>query len=333
MHDIKLGATLSTVLLGACLLTFAGQQTQSPPRTPPPEPPPGAGNGPHPGPAVKTPGNAGGVNAPDANAPKETGDALSATEQEAMRQFLAIGAAPDPEAVKRGQGTFVSNCGFCHGSNASGGATGPDLVRSVLVLHDAGTGKEITPVVHNGRPSKGMPAFPNLTEAQIKDIAAFLQSRHQAAANRMSYKILNIVTGDPKQGEQYFTAHCANCHSGTGDLAHVATKYQPVALQGRFLYPKTSRGFGAATAPDPREQKMVSVKLSSGETFSGALDEIDDFSVSLTDSNGQHHSWIFDDEKGLDVKVTDPLKAHADLLRQYTDADMHNILAYLETFK
>jgi mono/diheme cytochrome c family protein len=121
--------------------------------------------------------------------------------QEEMRKFLAIGAAPDPEAVKRGQTLFVSTCGFCHGTNANGGETGPDLVRSVLVLHDQGTGKEIGPVIHNGRPGKGMPSFSNLSDAQIKDIAAFLLSRSQAAANRGGYQIQNIVTGDAKQGE------------------------------------------------------------------------------------------------------------------------------------
>lgn len=260
--------------------------------------------------------------------------ATSAAQQERMAQFLAIGAPPDPAAVARGHSTFVANCGFCHGSNANGGATGPDLVRSVLVLHDAGSGKEIGPVVHNGRADKGMPAFPNLSDAQIKDIAAFLKSRHQAASNRMAYQILNIVTGDPKQGEAYFQAHCTTCHSATGDLAHVAAKYQPVALQGRFLYPKTAGGFGGSgPAPDPREQKTVTVRLRSGASYSGKLDAMDDFSVALTDSHGEHHSWVFDDEKGLDVHIDDPLKAHAELLRQYTDADMHNILAYLETLK
>jgi cytochrome c oxidase cbb3-type subunit 3 len=31
--------------------------------------------------------------------------------------------------------------------------------------------------------------------------------------------------------------------------------------------------------------------------------------------------------------VTDPLKAHAELLEKYTDADLHNIFTYLETLK
>jgi hypothetical protein len=200
-------------------------------------------------------------------------------------------------------------------------------------LHDEGTGKEIGPVIRNGRPAKGMPSF-NLAEAQIKDIAAFLLSRSQAAANRASYEILNIVTGDPKAGEVYFNAHCAACHSPSGDLAHIATKFDAVALQSRFLYPMTPSGPAASDAPiNPREQKTATVKLASGQTYSGTVDRIDDFSVSLTDSSGEHHSWLFDAEPGIQVEIHDPLKTHAELLRQYSNADMHNILAYLETLK
>ena len=76
-----------------------------------------------------------------------------------IRTAMGIGAPPNPEAAARGQKTFVATCGFCHGTNATGGAQGPNLVRSTMVLHDQGTGKEIAPVIHNGRPDKGMPAF------------------------------------------------------------------------------------------------------------------------------------------------------------------------------
>jgi small nuclear ribonucleoprotein (snRNP)-like protein len=145
---------------------------------------------------------------------------------------------------------------------------------------------------------------------------------------------MNIVTGDPKAGEAYFNAHCASCHSPTGDLAHVATKYDPVALQSRFLYPRTEHWPGApGPPPDPREQKTVTVSLPSGQTYAGKLERIDDFSVALTEPSGEYHSWLFDAEKGINVQVHDPLKEHAELLRQYTNADMHNILAYLETMK
>jgi mono/diheme cytochrome c family protein len=322
---MKIGAWAAAMIFSACLVA---QQQQPAPGNPPPQPPAGAANGPQPGPAVKAPGPGERTSDTKQNAP------ANAAELEAARNFLAIGTPPDPQAVKRGQALFVSTCGFCHGSNANGGATGPDLVRSVLVLHDQGTGKEIGPVVHSGRPGKGMPSFSNISDTQIKDIAAFLLSRTQAAANRMDYKILNIVTGDATAGQAYFTAHCAGCHSASGDMAHIASKFDQVALQSRFLYPKTEHWPGMpGPPPDPREQKTVSVTLASGQTYSGKLDRIDDFSVGLTDSSGQYRSWIFEEEKGIKVDVHDPLKEHAELLHQYSDADMHNILAYLETLK
>jgi cytochrome c oxidase cbb3-type subunit III len=253
--------------------------------------------------------------------------------QEMVRTFLGIGAPPDPEAVKRGQAVFVSTCGFCHGPDATGGAQGPNLVRSTLVLHDQGTGKEIGPVIHDGRPAKGMPSFANLTDGQIHDIAQFLLGRTQAAANRAEYTLQNIVTGNPQAGQAYFQAHCATCHSPAGDLAHVAAKYDPVALEGRFLYPGNSNHFGMGPPPDPRAEKHVTVTLPSGAAYTGILAHIDDFSVALTDSSGVYRSWVYEDVDGIRVKIDDPLEQHLKLLHRYSDADMHNILAYLETLK
>ena len=250
-----------------------------------------------------------------------------------MRNFLAIGAPPDHEAEKRGQSIFASSCGFCHGTNATGGAQGPNLVRSTLVLHDQGTAKEVGPVIRLGRPDKGMPDFPELTDAQLHDIAQFLLGRTQAAANRMEYKIQNIVTGDAKAGQTYFQSHCADCHSPAGDLAHIATKYEPTALQSRFLYPRNYNSYGMGPPPDPRAEKRVTVTLPSGGTYSGVLTHIDDFSVALRESSGVYRSWVYDDVSGIKVEVQDPLAQHLTLLRRYSDADMHNILAYLETLK
>jgi cytochrome c oxidase cbb3-type subunit III len=307
-------------------MSLYAQEPQIPAGNPPAEPPAGAANGPQPGPAAKPP-NAG-------RQPTQQGAAAGAQNRRAqMGNFLAIGPPPDPEAVDRGQKLFVTNCAFCHGTNAKGGATGPDLVRSVLVLHDEGTGNNIGPVILNGRPAKGMPKF-DFTEAQIKDIAAFLRSRNQAAANRMDYKILDINTGDAKAGEAYFNAHCANCHSTAGDLAHIAGKYDPPALESKFLYPLEHHYPGTpGPPPDPRAEKTVTVTLPNGETVSGTLNHIDDFSIAITDSSGEYHSWLLDGATGVRVEIHDPLKAHEELLKQYTDPGMHNILAYLETLK
>lgn len=243
-----------------------------------------------------------------------------------------LGAPPvDQAAAERGRKIFVPTCGFCHGNDARG-KSGPDLVRSTLVLHDS-KGNLIGPVVHNGRPNQGMPAFPSLTSAQIADISAFLHSRAAAVSNRFSYKIGDIVTGDPKKGEAFFNGagHCSNCHSPTGDLAHIANQYTPVELQRRMLYPAPNLlDLYMGKKVKPAAPTKVTVHLASGETVSGILDHMDEFSVSLHDSSGWYHSYS---RKDVTVDVQDPRAEHLKLLPEYTDADMHNVLAYLETLK
>src|SRR3974390_3538965 len=82
--------------------------------------------------------------------------------------MLISRAVPDPGAVERGQKIFVGNCGFCHGTSAQGGDGGADLVRSPLAWDDE-RGDKIGPVIEQGRPGKGMPAF-HLPADQIQDI-------------------------------------------------------------------------------------------------------------------------------------------------------------------
>jgi cytochrome c oxidase cbb3-type subunit III len=246
-----------------------------------------------------------------------------------------LGVAPpeDPAAVERGTKDFVASCAFCHGSSATGGEGGPDLVRSVLVLHDE-KGDKIGPVIVEGRPQKGMPKF-SMTPAQIADISAFLHSQAQAKANRMGYQIQNVVTGDAKAGEAYFNGagKCNSCHSPTGDLAGIAGKHDAVALQSRFLYPKTFTYPGMPQMGPKPKPTMVTVTLASGEKISGELKHVDSFNVALYDSAGEYHSWLLERNPGLQIEVRNPLQAHIDLLPKYTDTDMHNILAYLETLK
>jgi len=124
---------------------------------------------------------------------------LLAAQTATKPNFFGLAPSPDPLAVERGQQLFVARCGFCHGSTGKGGNNGPDLVRSVLVLHDEGSGTELGPVILQGRPAKGMPKFA-MSEAQIKDIASFLLSLSHAAVNRGDYKILNVVTVIRKRG-------------------------------------------------------------------------------------------------------------------------------------
>jgi cytochrome c oxidase cbb3-type subunit III len=258
------------------------------------------------------------------NAPKKESstDALAA---------LLGGPKLDKETVERGRKIFVPTCGFCHGNDAHG-KTGPDLVRSPLVLHD-NKGDSIGPVIRNGRPERGMPAFASFTSEQIEDISTFLHSLAQDVSNRFAYTIGDLITGDATKGAAFFNGdgHCNNCHQPAGDLAHVAAKYEAVELQRRMLYPAPNFidvFLGKAVAP-PAPSK-VTVKLASGEQLSGTLVHLDEFTVSMQDASGWFRSFSRDTAT---VEVQDPRAQHEALLPLYSDEQMHNLLAYLETLK
>lgn len=244
---------------------------------------------------------------------------------------LMRGPHLDQAAVERGRKVFIPSCGFCHGNDAHG-KSGPDLVRSALVLHDD-KGDTIGPVIRNGRPERGMPAFPSLSTDQIADISTFLHSRAADVSNRFAYKIGDVVTGDPQKGAEFFkgAGGCESCHSPSGDLAHIATKYEAVELQRRMLYPAPNLiDVYLGKAVKPAAPTKVTVHLSSGQEVSGTLDHIDEFTASLHDSSGWYHSFS---REGAKVDINDPRAVHEALLPKYTDDDMHNVLAYLETLK
>jgi mono/diheme cytochrome c family protein len=251
--------------------------------------------------------------------------AARATPDKGITAAIA-GAKVDPAAFDRGAKAYTANCAGCHGAAARGSVGAPDLVRSILVLDDE-KGILIAPVLRNGRPDEGMPK-PNLTEPQIADIVAWLHVQTYAAGHRTTYAFQDVLTGDAKKGEAYFNATCSRCHSAAGDLKGIGARYDAFALQARWLQPRGGRGAKVS----PKGEATVTVTLPSGREFSGTLDRVDDFNVSLYDSQGVYRSFTRDGAIPK-VAIDDPLKAHTDLLAKYTDPDIHNVTAYLVTLK
>src|SRR3954469_18801072 len=73
------------------------------------------------------------------------------------------------DQVREGEVRFGSQCGFCHGKDAAGGETGPDLTRAELVAQDS-RGDKLAPVIRAGRPNTGMPSFPDLPQSELNAI-------------------------------------------------------------------------------------------------------------------------------------------------------------------
>lgn len=220
-----------------------------------------------------------------------------------------------------GGAIFRQNCAFCHGRDAGGGETGPDLTRSKLVAQDV-DGDKISEVLRDGRPDKGMPSF-NFSATDVDELVAFIheQRAHALSQNgsRRGVSVADLQTGNVAAGQQYFNGAggCASCHSATGDLAGIASRYQGLELEERMLYPKNAKS-------------TVTVTLSSGKTVIGTLAYLDEFTVGLRDASGTYHSWPVGSVR---YSVSSPVDAHVALFPKYTDADIHNLMAYLQTLR
>lgn len=229
--------------------------------------------------------------------------------------------AQSAELATAGGSLFQQNCAFCHGRDAGGGETGPDLTRSKLVTADVG-GDKIGDVVLHGRPDKGMPAFP-FSSDQIAELAAFIHSQQTKAmtqsGKRKGVDVSDLQTGNVEAGKAYFNGPggCSKCHSPTGDLAGIASRYEGLQLEERMLYPRDVKS-------------KVTVTLASGEKISGTLAYQDEFTVGLRDDTGTYRSWP---TSAVKVSIDAPVDAHVALFSKYTDDDIHNLMAYIQTLK
>jgi cytochrome c oxidase cbb3-type subunit 3 len=226
----------------------------------------------------------------------------------------------DAEAAERGKTTYIGECITCHGPKARGTESGADLVRSLIVLRDR-YGNELSPFLRKGHPTQRTPAA-NFTAKQIEDLSHFLKQRfNETLRSSPTYRVQNVLTGNARAGADYFNGagKCNGCHSITGDLAGIGKKYDPPTLQQRFLFPQRTKPV------------VVAVSSPTEPLVTGTLVRIDDFDVSIRDGSGEYHSW----KRTRDLKVErrDPYAAHVDLLDKYTDKNIHDIVAYLESLK
>ncbi len=231
-----------------------------------------------------------------------------------------------PDQVEAGRAVFRQNCSFCHGRDATGGETGPDLTRSRLVTQDV-DGDKIASVIRSGRADRGMPPF-DLSADQINSLVAFIHTRVKNAAaaagrggngGRKGVDPSDLQTGNADAGKRYFNGAggCSACHSPAGDLAGVASRYQGLELEEQMLYPKNAKS-------------KITVTLLSGQTIAGTLAYLDEFTIGLTDSSGMYRSWRTRD---VHFTVDAPANAHVEQFSKYTDADIHNLMAYLQTLR
>lgn len=95
-----------------------------------------------------------------------------------------------------GRLVYVSRCAGCHGSAGGGGELGPSIVTRV----PSRTDEELTSVILQGLPTAGMPASPNLSDAEVKDLIRFLRTLRPRQGSGPRRATITLTDGASLQG-------------------------------------------------------------------------------------------------------------------------------------
>jgi cytochrome c oxidase cbb3-type subunit 3 len=242
-------------------------------------------------------------------------------------------APEDPAEVSKGKTLFQVDCRGCHGPDLRGGDMGgPNLLRSQAALTDQ-HGELIVPIIHGSRQKMGMPAI-SISDGDAQAVAAYVRSvvgaiEVQGMPPSAGHVDPDILVGNAAEGKSYFDTKCAGCHSAGGDMkTFVGSMKDQKKLQSTWV--SGGRGSGELT---PKRTPTAEVTLPSGEQVSGLVARMDEFLITLQLPDGTQRS--FDRISGADPKIVihDPMERHRQMLGEYSDKDIHDVTAYLETLK
>jgi cytochrome c2 len=268
-------------------------------------------------------------------------------------QQISRSPVVDQAAHDKGRALWASECIDCHGSQARGSDTGPNIIRTKTVNYDrsaAEAGSVLGPFLKAGHPTQSKKPSAAFTQEEVVGLANFLRQRvNDTMRGSPLFTVGDIVVGDAKAGDAYFNGDggCAACHNAArSNLAGIGTRIPaPVDLQQRMLFPggggrgrgRGGRGApgGAPAGPPPVDRNAVTVEIvpagGRGQTVSGVLVEESDFYVTVRQADGTLR--VVRRTPGMKVTRNNPLQAHIDLLDRITDKQIHDLVAYLVTLK
>ena len=263
--------------------------------------------------------------------------ALSRQPLAESRQVIPSSPPVDSVAFEEGRGLWAKQCIDCHGTQARGSDSGPNIIRSSVVNRDRTSfipGSVLGPFLKKGHPTQSGTASTTFTERQAVALAHYLRQQvNDTMRGSPVFVPGDVLTGDAKAGEAFFNGEggCATCHhAASRSLAGVRARVgSTVNLQQRMLFPMAGGGRGRGS-PNPNPT-TVALSSPSGPPISGVLVAQDSFYVTVQDAAGQIH--VVKRTPGMRMETANPFQAHIDLLDRLTDKNIHDLVAYLETLK
>ena len=240
------------------------------------------------------------------------------------------------EMILRGKALYDTNCAKCHAPDLRGAPpNGTNILRSGLVFRDE-NGELV------GAALKKHAAPITLLEPDVTAVAAYLHSVQATMGGQGSPPgrnptnvELNVLVGNASAGEAKFATFCSKCHSVTGDLRGIGSRYPDArALQNAWVAGVGGR-FGGGGRGGGGGGNPATVTMADGSKLEGTLVRADDFLIVINLPDGTRRSMArVNGVPRVDVK--DPQEAHKKMvlaIDDATNANMYDLTAYLWTLK
>jgi cytochrome c oxidase cbb3-type subunit 3 len=243
-------------------------------------------------------------------------------------QFIRPLASQD--VLLRGKTLYEANCAGCHAADMRGViGKGNNLLRSPVTMDDQHGELIIANLAKHNPPVTLVEADGVATSEYIHSVLATMGAQGSPPGRNPVGLQLNVLVGDPQAGKTYFDSHCASCHSVTGDLKGIGSKYDdPRALQNAWVAGSAGGGRG-------RGGGKATVTMQNGQKLEGSIVREDDFLVVLALPDGtRRYMPIVNGFPKVDVE--DPQAAHKKMILELDDPhnkNMHDVTAYLATVK
>ena len=102
-------------------------------------------------------------------------------------------------------------------------------------------------------------------------------------------KFLAFWSATQSEGKAFFAAKCSGCHSATGDLNHLASKFtDPKRVQNAWLSGGTPEEEDDQSGP---RAVTAQINLPTGETIDGKLVRQDEFMITLQLADGSQRTF------------------------------------------
>jgi cytochrome c oxidase cbb3-type subunit III len=230
------------------------------------------------------------------------------------------------DSAKEGKIIFEAGCVRCHGMDASG-LTGPSL-RKPKLKHATDVAA-FTSVVEQGIAGTGMPSNWSVTDAECRQIYAYL--------SYLKNQGRETASGDSAAGSLvYMNAACSKCHmmkgQGNGfgpDLSAIGFSRNPAYLRQSILDP-------GATLPESTDidngygfslYLPVKIVTAEGKEITGVRMNEDTYTIQIKDLENHYYSFYKNQLRSLEKLYGQSLMPS--FKNTLSDQEVNNLVAFL----